>query len=245
VRAAGTFERELRIAGERVELAGEIRQPVQVVAHQLHILPTARIEGPLTYDGATPATIAAGATIAHPITYRHIASSQVEQARWPRGASSLVFAVHLFVGGLLLLLLMPRIAGDPATAMRAQPVQSLFAGLMLMVTVPFVAVLLIVSLVGLPSGLALAALYAALLFLGIVITALVIGEAEASWLRVAPTGPRGGRLVFLLAGVVTLAVLRSLPVVGSAVVVAAVVFGIGAVGLWVYRTYVEAPLSRA
>jgi hypothetical protein len=244
VRAQGIFERELRIAGDHVELAGDIRGPVRVVAQRLDILPSARIEGPLTYEGATAATVAAGARLAHPITYRNIPAREARAARWPRAASSVLFGVHVFVGGLLLLLLVPRLARGPAKALRAEPVQSLLAGLMLFVTVPFLALLLMISLIGLPTGLALGAVYFSVLFLGVVITALVLGELEAQWLRGARPVTTVQRAAFLLAGVVTLAVLRSIPVLGTAVVFAAIVFGLGSVGLWTYRAYLR-PMAAA
>jgi hypothetical protein len=245
VRAQGIFERELRIAGDQVELAGEIRGPVRVVAQRLDILGSARIEGPVTYEGATPATIAAGATIARPIAYRNIPAREAKAARWPHGASSVVFGVHVFIGGLLLLLLVPHLAGGPARTLRAQPVQSLLTGLMLIVTVPFVALLLMISLVGVPTGLVLGALYFAVLFLGVIIAAVVLGELEAQWLRRAPAVTPARRAAFLLAGVITLAVLRSVPVVGTVIVFAAIVFGLGAFGLWLYRTNLHAQVAAA
>jgi hypothetical protein len=81
--------------------------------------------------------------------------------------------------------------------------------------------------------------YFAVLFLGVVITAQVVGELEAEWLRAAPPVTTAHRTGVLLAGVVTLAVLRSIPVLGTAAVFAAIVFGLGAVGVWTYRAYLR------
>jgi hypothetical protein len=241
VRVDGTFEREVRIAGNTVQIGGEMRQPVRVVAQSLELLPGARVLAPLTYEGVTPAKIADGATLSQPIAYRSIAEAEARRARWPRGISSVVFAVHLFVGGLLLLVLAPRFASRPADALRTAPGQSLLAGLMLLVTMPFVALLLVISIIGLPAGLALGAIYVAALFLGLVTTALFVGMAEARLLRAAAVDSTGRRVAVLLAGVVTLAVLRLVPVVGTLVVFASIVFGLGAIGLWLYRAYATAP----
>jgi hypothetical protein len=116
---------------------------------------------------------------------------------------------------------------------------------MLIVTVPFVALLLMISLVGVPTGLVLGALYFAVLFLGVIIAAVVLGELEAQWLRRAPAVTPARRAAFLLAGVITLAVLRSVPVVGTVIVFAAIVFGLGAFGLWLYRTNLHAQVAAA
>ena len=245
VRVQGIFERDLHIAGDQVELGGEIRGPVRVVAQRLEILGTARIEGPVTYEGVTPAAIAAGASIARPIAYRNIAAREAKAARWPRGASSVVFGVHVFIGGLLLLLLMPRLARGPAQTLRAEPVQSLVAGLMLFVTVPFVALLLMISFVGVPTGLVLGALYFAVLFLGVIIAAVVVGEVETQWVHGVPAATPVRRIALLLAGVATLAILRSVPVLGTAIVFAAIVCGLGAFGLWMYREFFHTTVTAA
>ena len=67
VRIEGVLERDLYVAGATVELAGEIRQPVRIVAEKLDILPSARLLGPLTYQGPREARIASGAVVSGPI----------------------------------------------------------------------------------------------------------------------------------------------------------------------------------
>lgn len=119
-------------AGERVEvpagvtgdvvIAGEIRQPLNIVAERLEVLATARILAPVTYEGATPATVAPGALVTSPIAYKNIPARDARAARSPSGLSSVLLTIHLFVGGVLLLLLVPRFAAAPAEMLRAQPV---------------------------------------------------------------------------------------------------------------------------
>jgi len=70
-----------------------------------------------------------------------------------------------------------------------------------------------------------------------VTTAFVVGQLEAGLLGRTPASARGSHAAPLMAGVITLAVLRSLPVVGGAVVFASLVFGLGALTLWTYRRY--------
>ena len=105
----------------------------------------------------------------------------------------------------------------------------------MLVTTPVAALILIVSVFGLPIGLALAACYAVALFLGLLMTAFYVGAAEARLLNSGPIVTRGQHVWLLCAGVVTLAVLRSL--FGGVVVFAGVIFGLGAVALWIYGAY--------
>jgi len=235
VRLDGIFDRDVRIAADRVVIGGELRGPLQVTAQRLEILPTARVSGAIAYKGPQPAIVATTAVVPQPIAFTKIPASAARNARWPRGVSSVVFGTHLFIGGLLLLLLLPTVVGRPLNALHTAPAFSLLAGVAMLVTVPFVAVLLIVSLVGLPVGLILGAAYLAALFLGVVTMAIFVGDLEARLLGGAPMTTTGRKVLFLFAGVVTLGIIRSIPVLGTAVVVGAVVMGLGAIGLALYR----------
>jgi hypothetical protein len=84
------------------------------------------------------------------------------------------------------------------------------------------------------------ALYLAALFVAVLTTAVTIGFAEARLLHATPPATRSRQALFLLAGVVTLAVLRALPVIGGGVVFMSILFGLGALGLWTYRAYTRA-----
>jgi cytoskeletal protein CcmA (bactofilin family) len=245
VRIGGIVERELRVAAANVQIAGEIRRPTRIIAETLEVLPTARILAPVTYEGATPARIAAGALVTGNIAYRNIPSREAREARTPSGFSSFIFVMHLFVGGMLLFLVVPRFATAPAETLRAQPGRSFLTGLALAVVVPFLAVLFVVSLIGLPVGLVMGALYLAALFLAVLTTAFTLGNWEARLVHAKPITTRSRQALFLFAGVLTLAVLRALPLVGSVVVFFSIVFGLGALGIWAYRSYTHTAPAAA
>ena len=243
VRIDGILDRELQVAAATVAIAGEIRKPMHVIADTLDILPSARVLAPLTYKGSTEPRIAAGAIVNGPITYDRIPRREARRARAFPALSSLLFSVHLFLAGLLLLIFLPRFETATVATLRAQPGKSLLAGFVLLVTTPVAAFLLIISMLGLPIGLALGALYVMALVGGLLATAFFLGDAEARLLGSGPTVTRGQHALLLLAGVLTLALLRSL--LGGVIVLAAVVFGLGALMLAAYQTYAHrsAPAS--
>jgi cytoskeletal protein CcmA (bactofilin family) len=243
VRANGVFERELQIAGGTVQIAGEVRKPLTVIAETLEIQPTARILGPLTYKSPREARIMTGASIAGPITFTRIETEEARRAHSLAGVSSLLFVIHLVIAGLLFLLLLPRFVTAGVETLRAQPWRSLLLGFTLLVTVPIAALILVVTVLGAPVGVSLVALYLVALLLGILTTAYCIGEVEAGWLKIArPPGARRQAAV-LIAGVVTLALLRA--IAGGLVVFVAILFGLGALALWTYRTFWLAPAATA
>jgi cytoskeletal protein CcmA (bactofilin family) len=235
VRVEGVFARDLRVAGATVQIGGEIQKPLQVVAERLEILPSARILGPLIYKGSNEARIAEGAVVNGPITYDRIPQREARRAHSFPAVSSLLFSIHLFLAGLLVVIVLPRVETSVVATLRGQPGRSLLAGFVLLVTAPAVAILLIVSILGLPIGLAIGAAYAIALFSGVLVTAFFLGDAEARLLESRPIVTRGQHAVLLLAGVLTLALLRS--VLGGVVVFASVVFGLGALMLTAYQRY--------
>jgi cytoskeletal protein CcmA (bactofilin family) len=237
----GTFERQLGIAGAVVRLAGELNQPVTIVAEKLEILPTARVRAPLKYKGPVEADIAPGAIVAGPIAYERISQQEASNARSLVGVSSVLFATHVLVAGLLLLAVAPRVASAVVGTMRETPGRSLLVGGALLVMIPMLVMVLLISVIGIPLGLSVGAIYFVALFLGVVTTAFYVGEWEARLINVGPMNSRRQRALLLLAGVLTLAVLRSVPVLGSLVVAGGILFGLGAVCVSSYEVFRAVP----
>lgn len=245
VEVKGTFERELRLAGGTVRLGGEFRQPVHVTAETLEVLPDARLLGALSYESPKPATIAGTAAIAGPIAYRAITPREARDAHAFRVVSSVFFALSLILAGWLFMWLMPAAASALVGTMRNAPGRSALLGLALLVGVPIAALLLIATLVGMPIGVAAGALYAVALLVGIIVAALRIGEWEAGVFRWTDIGSPRQRRLALVAGVLTLAAIRVVPVFGTLAVFVSTVVGLGALGLTLAHASKAAPATLA
>lgn len=233
VRVDGVVERDLHIAARVVQLAGDVRGPVEVVAEAFEVLPGARTSGAVTYRGRTPATVAPGATLSQPIAFERIEVDEARRARaWP-GVSTFLFAVHLLAVGLLLLYVVPRFEPSMVATLRHHPGRSAIVGFVLLAAAPAVAVALVLSVLALPLGLALAMCYVMALFVAVLATAFFIGDLEARLVQAGPMTTRGQQALLLVAGVVTLALLRML--LGSVVVFAAMLLGLGALSLVAYE----------
>lgn len=73
---------------------------------------------------------------------------------------------------------------------------------------------------------------------GVLTTAFFLGDAEARLLTPPAVQTRGQQALVLLAGVLTLAVLRV--VLGGFAVFISMLFGLGALGVWLYQSYRQA-----
>ena len=95
----------------------------------------------------------------------------------------------------------------------------------------FVAVVLLITIIGIPVALLLMSLYLVVLFLGWVTTALWIAQRGLAALRPGQPAGRGLQLLALLLGLVALSLLRAIPLLGGLVGLLALLAGIGALAL--------------
>jgi cytoskeletal protein CcmA (bactofilin family) len=137
-------------------------------------------------------------------------------------------SVSVLLTGLALLFLAPRAADAIADAMASAPLASVAWGLLVVIAVPVVAVALVISVLGLPLGLAL--------FLSLGLWWLV-GLTWAAWCagRGLVRAPRG-RVTAFLAGWAILAAIGLVPILNAALWTLAPPFGVGAMLVAAWRS---------
>jgi len=94
--------------------------------------------------------------------------------------------------------------------------------------VPFVALVLLITIIGIPVALLLMSLYLLVLFLGWITAALFVAQRGLAALRPERPVTRGWQLLALLLGLAVLWVLRQIPFVGGWIGFIALLAGIGA-----------------
>jgi len=136
-------------------------------------------------------------------------------------------SISVLLSGLLLVWLAPRGADAVAETLSAAPLASLGWGILLALTIPVTAVALVVSVLGLPLGLAL--------FLSFGLWWLV-GLTWAAWCagRGLVRAPHG-RVTALVAGWAVLAGVGLVPIVNATVWTLAPVLGLGAMAVAVWH----------
>jgi hypothetical protein len=141
--------------------------------------------------------------------------------------SVLWFAGVFFVGALFLVIF-PGLSTRAAETIGRDPWQSLGLGLAILVCVPFVTVVLLITIIGIPLALLLVPLYLLLLFLGWIVTALFLGQRGLAMARRTVPASTGLRLLALLLALLVLSMVRHVPLVGGIVAFLALIAGIGA-----------------
>jgi hypothetical protein len=224
----------LKISGGTVTMAGQALGDVEVRSEELVIGPETQIGGRLIYRGPVEPFIPEGAVIAGGVEFHEFGHGSFfrdergpvrEAVHWV--GSVLWFAGVFFVGALFLVLF-PGLSTRAAETIGREPWQSLGLGLAVLVCVPFVAVVLLVTIIGIPLALLLVPLYLLLIFLGWIVAAVFIGRRGMALAGGAAPTSTGSRLLALLLALLALSLVRHLPLLGGIVAFLALIAGIGA-----------------
>lgn len=232
---SGEIGRQYLGAGKTTRINGLVGGDVHFWrVEDLRLGPAAVIGGNLNYGSPREATVAPGAQVAGTTNWDYL-QVKAETQKQPRGLNWLgalfSFAAGILIWGVLTLIF-PGIWSHLSQTINKSPGHTLGWGLVLLLLIPLVALLLLITMIGIPLSLALLAAYALLLYSA----KIIIGDAVGRWLaaRFGWEGRVHAILTFLL-GYVLLLLLMSIPIVGILVRILTVCLALGAVFLAVYH----------
>ena len=145
----------------------------------------------------------------------------------------LVFLLGLFLLGALQLLILPATATGPAMRLGRSPWPALGLGCLILFAGPIVIILLAISVIGLPIMIVLGALYVIALFIGFLVAAGALGRRGARLIERDPDVSFWTRVAAFGAGLLFLAVVGFIPLLGPLSVILATAAGLGALTLQV------------
>jgi cytoskeletal protein CcmA (bactofilin family) len=239
----GTVRIAGHVTGDVVSVAGPVRVSGRVdgdliaVSDRAFLAPTARVGGDLRYGDESP-VLARGASVGGKISNEDWADS-ANGWGWVSGlAWWLAVSVSTLIVGVLLVWLAPGALYAAERAARERLGATVGWGLVIAIGLPVLAILALVTLVGIPFGVAL--LLAA-------IPVLVVAYATAAWIvgRRVLRNRSASPWAALFAGWGILRLLALIPIAGALVGLAATVVGLGAlaVALWRARR-TSAPIAK-
>jgi hypothetical protein len=221
----GTVDGSLTAFDAPVTISGRVNGDVVVFNGRVELRSGANVTGDVVSQQAP--VVASGATIGG-TTKRLQTNTNWEGFGWAgRLAWWLAVSVSTLVVGLVLLWLVGRGAAWILEAGRTRIGPAIGLGLLLFFGLPILAIIALLTVVGIPLGLGLLAALLLIYALGYGATAWVLGR---SILR----GPTAWVVAFLV-GWAILRVLALVPILGGLVWFAAVVFGLGALAVAIWR----------
>jgi hypothetical protein len=237
VSVKGPINGNLRVAGGEVTLDGPVTGNASIASGSLTLGPNARIGGMVEFHGGElhrdPAAQVTGGIIEHArgnaMRHQHELTPLERFTRGWAWSAGLVVLAALLAGAL------PGPSQRLANELRERPWMSALLGLLAFSAIPVAAVLVMITIIGIPIGLLALALYAVLLLVGYVWLAVVIGGLILE--RVSPetaalTAWRVGAAVLAM---LAFAILARVPYFGGPLKMAALVVGVGMITAAVFR----------
>ena len=221
---------------EHLFIGGTVAGDVQIEVAQLTIQPGARIDGNLTYTAQDEAEIPAG-TVMGDVQFTQRTRNEAEgAARGLEALAPFLFFAGLtwkiitflmaLITGIVLILVWPGAMAATSDAIRTRTGPVAGWGAIGLFVTPIAAIVVCLTVVGLPLGLITLVLWGILLYLSQLPVALVIGHLILSHSR--PLEGTGLMIGSLALGLLILELIKAIPFIGFLVSIAIALFGIGA-----------------
>jgi cytoskeletal protein CcmA (bactofilin family) len=225
VDVAGQVGATLKVAARKIALSGAVGGDVEITADEIEVLPGARISGALTYRSPRPAHIDPAAEIRGGVTYVPVEGPSFGG----RVAARLLFVVAIGVLGAVLILLFPRFSAATVATVGRHPWPSLGFGAAAAVGGPLLGALLAATVVGLALGAAVFVVWGLAMAAGFLAGTLLLGALATQIGREGAPDSRRAWVGALAIGLLLVAAVGFIPVVGGLVPAALALVGAGAV----------------
>jgi cytoskeletal protein CcmA (bactofilin family) len=227
----GHVARDILFFGGHISVSGAMGGGIRAKADALNIGPTAKVEGPIRYDGNNPPDVAAQAKLASPVEYH----KQEHKSHYREGHYYIwrvIWTAAFILFGMVLILLAPRFGAETTKA--AERIGApIGLGVLVFFGIPIAAIIACVTVVGIPLGLLTLALWflmlnCAELVVGIVVGNWILGKATDTWELI-------GRMAlgFVIVRVVYTP-LEQVHVLGILAAIGIWIWGMGAISLALY-----------
>ena len=227
VHFAGVTHGKTEIVGDTVEIDGHIGGDLIVRARSITIGKTAVIDGNVTFQSFNEPVIVKGAVIRgrKTMTLPHPEVSRYEAAQALFGLVLFSIAAG-FMAGLILLVARRALVERAVERLRSRPGHSFGLGVLIFILVPAIAVLLMATIIGIPTALLILLALPLLWLAATVIAAFTMGDFLVN--RVPRQRGFFAQLWQLIVGLVVLSIIGIIPYVGFLSWLAALLVGLGA-----------------
>ena len=229
VHLEGTVARDTLIVGQNADVSGTTTRNLDVVAQDVTIVNGAHIGGAFTYTSRNMATVAPGAMIAGATTHKEppVHNRPTRAALW---GGSFALSVYWFISMVVLgaagLAAAPILFRRSEAALQKHPWATLGIGVAALFVTPIAALLLAITIIGVPLAIVLILCWIVSLIVSPIFAGYALGMGLAKAMHWQFSFWR--HFIPLILGLLVIALLWWVPLLGGLVMFAAVVFGLGA-----------------
>lgn len=221
-----------------VTVTGRIEGDLKISANKISIAPGAYVGGDFNYESKTKAKISAESQILGETRWKKRTSDSESSGivNWIPPPGGILWSIVFFVGsilmGILVILISRGAVHSVVDEIRTNGAVSGFLGLAIVALMPVLIVLTGITLLGLPVALAGITVYALFFFIGKVFASIALGAFLLGLVRKGKKISLGWSLVL---GMLILALLFKIPVLGWFIYLGAWSVGVGAIVIRIFR----------
>lgn len=234
ITVSGSVKNNLRVAGGKIMIDGPVGGDASVAGGTLELGPNARIAGKLKFRGGElvrdPAA-QVGGTVDH-VSGRKAKRQLTTGERFMRGW---VWTFGLIVLAAIIAAFLPGPSRRMAQELRERPWMTPLLGFIALTTIPVAALLMMVTIIGIPVAVLAMLGYAALLLVGYVWLSVVVGAMLLDRLNAEAAAQTAWRVGAAVVAMLVLAVFVRIPFLGALVTFAALIAGVGMIVAVVMR----------
>jgi cytoskeletal protein CcmA (bactofilin family) len=213
--------------GTDITISNAVGGSVELKVNNLTLVSGAKIQGDMTYTAKKLVEIQSGASVLGTTTHKQ---PEPRKSALPVLAGiSIVWHILGFVMiliiGIILILLASGKTNEMSNAIKEKPWQSLVWGAVILCLTPIAAIIVMITVIGLPLGLITLALYLIALYLSQIPVALLLGRLIIRQNRELDS--KGLMIGALALGLFILLILRAIPFIGWIIGLLIVLFGMG------------------
>ena len=240
----GAVERRISGVAGTATMNGSVGTDVEIGVENLTVTDNARIGGNLAYTSENMAEIADAAEIGGEVTHETSVDMDVETGfSFDAMVWNIIALVMAAVYGTVLLFGFPRLTVSASNQLLENPLLSLGMGVVFLIVVPILAVVVMITVVGIPLGLIALLLYGVALFSAQVFVGMTLGRILLSF--VSDANRRLMQFLGLLLGLLILFGISYIPYVGSWAPLIVAIFGLGGLMLAIGRLRKEQPRAAS
>jgi len=262
----GTVGNYARFGGDKVTIAGKFGGDLKIEAKEIEIEPVTVIEGDLIYESPYRVKIEDSVIIKGETRWIEIDQETEKEAYDAFAPvkfmlmmflslncliSIIVFLIAmipgnavmiplmfltLIVSGIILVSLNRKLALKTVTVIKDRFLVALGLGILLILLFPFVSLLAILTVIGIPIGIIIIFAFGIFCFAGVVYSALFVGTYVGRLLNISKQPPS---ILCLIIGIIILGCLILIPVMGWIIAVLILAVGLGALVLSIDRAKVQ------
>ncbi len=226
----------LKLYAHEVVFSGQASGSVTIEGHDIQLNDTAQIDGDLIIRSSKDAVISPNARIIGEVTKTGLEDAEFYKDRDDtngRGGSFLVLSTSIFLLGLILVFFLQDFVEHEIKTLRTRPATSLLWGIAVLFGIPLFFIISMITIIGIPIGVATLLLVPFLLILSF--TTAILGVSDWLFNRNNATKKTGQRILLLLVGVLLFVIVGFVPIFGELLIFLAMLFGLGASSITIGR----------